>query len=60
MDVGCGSGVLLVLYKQAIGEGAQNYYAIDKNYQAVKNTVLNCQMNGIKVEATLNDIVDDS
>ena len=58
LDIGCGSGILSVLYRKAVKSKKTKFYSLDKNPDAVKNTLMNCGLINLDVTAQIFDIMD--
>ena len=58
LDIGSGSGILSVLYRKAVQNRKTKFYSLDKNPDAVKNTLMNCGLIKLDVTAENFDILD--
>lgn len=59
LDIGAGSGILPILYHKAIRNPKTSYYLVDKKQGAIKNSILNCQINDIQIQTAVADLLGD-
>ena len=56
LDIGSGTGVLSVIVEKAVGPKDCTYYCVDRNHEAVRNTMVNLELNSMKFKTEVADI----
>lgn len=56
LDVGCGSGILPILFRKAVMNAKTNFFGLDKSNEALECTKLNANLFGISVDTQQLDI----
>jgi tRNA1(Val) A37 N6-methylase TrmN6 len=60
LDIGCGSGILPVIFRKAVMTAKTQFFALDKTTSALESTKLNANLFEMSVNTQLVDITNDT
>lgn len=60
LDIGSGTGILSILIDKAASPKQCTYYCLDKNPEALRNTMVNLELNGMRCKTELVDVTTSS